>query len=92
MTNVYIDSRRDGYSPSQCHDTMTVGELIDILSQYDEDQPVYIRNDNGYTYGSVQMDSVTEGEEDEVLLSTHRMAAVQRLRRPTAPRWTLWTM
>ena len=60
MTNVYIDSRRDGYSPSQCHDTMTVGELIDILSQYDEDQPVYIRNDNGY-----QMDSVTEGEEDE---------------------------
>ena len=43
----------------------TVGELIDILSQYDEDQPVYIRNDNGYTYGSVQMDSVTEGEEDE---------------------------
>ena len=65
MTNVYIDSRRDGYSPSQCHDTMTVGELIDILSQYDEDQPVYIHNDNGYTYGSVQMDSVTEGEEDE---------------------------
>ena len=55
MTNVYIDSRRDGYSPSQCHGTMTVGELIDILSQYDEDQPVYIRNDNGYTYGSVQM-------------------------------------
>ena len=49
MTNVYIDSRRDGYSPSQCHDTMTVGELIDILSQYDEDQPVYIRHDNGYT-------------------------------------------
>lgn len=96
MTNVYIDSRRDGYSPSQCHGTMTVGELIDILSQYDEDQPVYIRNDNGYTYGSVQMDSVTEGEEDEderdFLLSTHRMAAVQRLRRPTAPRWTLWTM
>ena len=34
-------------------------------SQYDEDQPVYIRNDNGYTYGSVQMDSVAEGEEDE---------------------------
>ncbi len=34
--------------------------MIDILSQYDEDQPVYIRNDNGYTYGSVQMDSVTE--------------------------------
>lgn len=65
MTNVYIDSRQDGYSPSQCHGTMTVGELIDILSQYDEDQPVYIRNDNGYTYGSVQMDSVAEGEEDE---------------------------
>ena len=60
MTNVYIDSRRDGYSPSQCHDTMTVGELIDILSQYDEDQPVYIRNDNGYTYGGI-----TEGRFEE---------------------------
>ena len=96
MTNVYIDSRRDGYSPSQCHGTMTVGELIDILSQYDEDQPVYIRNDNGYTYGSVQMDSVAEGEEDEddasCMMSSARMAAVQRLRRPRAPRWTLWTM
>lgn len=54
-----------GTRPASATGTMTVGELIDILSQYDEDQPVYIRNDNGYTYGSVQLDSVTEGEEDE---------------------------
>ena len=64
MTNVYIDSRRDGYSPSQCHDTMTVGELIDILSQYDEDQPVYIRNDNGYTYGSITERDIEDAEEE----------------------------
>ena len=65
MTNVYIDSRRDGYSPSQCHDTMTVGELIDILSQYDEDQPVYIRNDNGYTYGNITISIHVPREGDD---------------------------
>ena len=65
MTNVYIDSRRDGYSPSQCHDTMTVGELIDILSQYDEDQPVYIRNDNGYTYGNITERTIIPSEDLE---------------------------
>ena len=65
MTNVYIDSRRDGYSPRQCHDTMTVGELIDILSQYDEDQPVYIRNDNGYTYGNITERTIIPSEDLE---------------------------
>ena len=65
MTNVYIDSRRDGYSPSQCHGTMTVGELIDILSQYDEDQPVYIRNDNGYTYGNITERTIIPSEDLE---------------------------
>ena len=65
MNALYIEGRRSGYAPDDCGKTLTVGELIEILSDFDEDRPVYLRNDNGYTYGSVQMDSVTEGEEDE---------------------------
>ena len=65
MNALYIEGRRSGYAPDDCGKTLTVGELIEILSDFDEDLPVYLRNDNGYTYGSVQLDSVTEGEEDE---------------------------
>lgn len=57
-----IEGRRDGYSPDQLHRTMTVGELIDYLSQFDEDTPVILNNDNGYTYGSITDDSFDEAE------------------------------
>lgn len=64
-----IDGRREGYSPDQIRSTMTVGELIDYLSQFDDETPVMINNDNGYTYGSINYDSFREedeeGEEDE---------------------------
>lgn len=71
MNVLYIEGRRTGYSPDQCRRTMTVGELIDFLSRYDEDSPVYLKNDNGYTYGEIQWDSFEEdwledeGEEEE---------------------------
>ncbi len=48
-----LKTSRDGYTPEQCGDTFTVGELIDILSEYDSDEKVYFDNDNGYTYGSL---------------------------------------
>lgn len=54
-----IEGRRDGYHPTQCHDTFTVGDLINLLSEYDEDTPVYLKNDNGYTYGSIDEDSIS---------------------------------
>lgn len=31
---------------------MTAGELMDFLSQYDEDTPIYTTHDNRYTYGA----------------------------------------
>ena len=65
MRPIYIEGKRNGYGIDQCGQTLTVGELIEILEQFDYDRPIYLRNDNGYTYGSVQMDSITEGEEDE---------------------------
>lgn len=59
---LFIEGRRDGYSPEQCK-TITVGELIEILKEYDEDMEVYLRNDNGYTYGSIDEFSFSEGDE-----------------------------
>lgn len=54
---LYIEGRRTGYSPDQCGETMTVGELIDKLSQYDRNIPIYLENDNGYTYGNIDNNS-----------------------------------
>ena len=65
MEFVSIDGRRDGYAPSQCGNTMTVGQLIDFLSGYDEDMFVYINNDDGYTYGRVTYSSFKEESSDE---------------------------
>ncbi|MCI8403388.1 MAG: hypothetical protein HFE49_00635 [Clostridia bacterium] len=62
---VLLESRRDGYSTEQCGRTMTVEELIEYLEQFDEDAPVYISNDNGYTYGRITENSFEEREENE---------------------------
>ena len=59
---LFIEGRRDGYAPEQC-ETITVGKLIEILQEYDEDMEVYLRNDNGYTYGSIDEFSFSDGDE-----------------------------
>ena len=61
---LYINGNRNGYSPEQCGRTMTVGELIEFLSDYNEDSPVYLSNDNGFTYGSIQEHDFFEKEEE----------------------------
>ena len=50
---VYLDTKRNGYSPNQCGKAMTVKELIDLLETCDEDAEVFFRNDGGYTYGNL---------------------------------------
>jgi len=62
---LFIEGRRDGYSLGQINRTMTVGELIEYLSQYDEDTLVYLQNDNHYTYGGVTTASFSSGEVNE---------------------------
>ena len=63
---VYIEGRRNGYGTDQCGKTMTVGELIAFLEMFDEEAKVYLKNDNGYTYGSVTESSFEEDStEDE---------------------------
>ena len=41
-------------------------DLINFLAQYDEDTPVYLSFDNGYTYGGITEGRFEEdyGEED----------------------------
>lgn len=53
MNVLYIEGRRNGYGPDQCGRTMTVSEMIDFLSQFDGDLPIYLNNDSGYTFGNI---------------------------------------
>lgn len=62
---LFIEGRRNGYAPDQCGRTMTVGELISFLEQFDEDTEVFIKNDNGYTYGNIVERSFEEDYEEE---------------------------
>ena len=67
---VMINTGRDGYTTEQCGKTMTVGELIEALSEFDEDTEVYLKNDNGYPYGRItngriELEDVEYDPEDE---------------------------
>lgn len=57
MKKIIIDARREGYGTEQIRSTMTVGELVEFLSQFDEDLPVYLGHDmksyGWYTYGGI---------------------------------------
>lgn len=65
---VIINANREGYGTDQITNTMTAGELIDALSDFDPETPVMIGNDRQsygwYTYGSITMRDI-EGREDE---------------------------
>lgn len=56
---LFIDGKRTGYSPEQCGETLTVGQLIAALQrgieygELSEDMPIYLCNDRGYTYGVI---------------------------------------
>lgn len=61
-----INTTRDGYSLGRCGRTMTVGELMCVLAQCDEDAPVYFKHDGGYTYGALSEEQLEkEGEEGD---------------------------
>lgn len=63
MEELFINGKKNGYGTDQCGKTLTVGELIEILQEYDEDSPVYLRNDNGYTYGSISRSDIYTNDE-----------------------------
>ena len=64
-TVIYIEGRRDAYSADELIGrTIKVGDLISILSQYDDDTPVMINNDNGYTFGRINGSTIDEADVD----------------------------
>lgn len=63
MKRLILEAVRDTYSTNQINYTMTVGDLISLLSDFDEDTPVYLSHDNGYTFGAVRNDRFTEEED-----------------------------
>lgn len=64
-TKLIIDTEREGYSTDQVRRTMTVGDLIATLEQYDEDTPVFLGFDRRYTYGGIIEARFEEVEDDE---------------------------
>lgn len=68
--NLILSTKREGYGTDQCGTTLTVGELIELLQDYDEDMKVYFGNDYRgsywYTYGSITEDDFcVESDEPE---------------------------
>lgn len=69
MKYLEISAVREGYAPDQCSDTMTVRELRNLLDYFDDDLPIYLSHDDGYTYGSVTEQAINtvyyDDSEDE---------------------------
>lgn len=63
LNALFIEGKRNMYGIDKYSTTLTVGELIEILSGYDDDTPVYLRNDNGYTYGSLTERDINTAED-----------------------------
>jgi len=53
-----IATRRNGYGPDQVGRTLTVGELKELLEDYDDDTLVVTSHDNEYTFGSIESDDL----------------------------------
>ena len=65
MKNViYITAMGEGYAIDQIRRTMTVGELIDCLSEFPEDAQIFLSHDRGYTFGGTAEKEIYTPEED----------------------------
>ena len=62
---IFINTNRSGYSVDQIYSTLTVEELINYLSEFDPESKVYLRNDNGYTFGSISYEDIFSEEVEE---------------------------
>ena len=62
---LFINANRTGNAPDQISHTMTVAELISALEELPEDAPVYLKHDNGYTYGGIGWNDLEEDWSDD---------------------------
>ena len=54
MDKLIINTSRDAYSTRDVYGTMTVGDLKAFLEDVEDDTPIYLSFDNGYTYGALK--------------------------------------
>ena len=65
MDKLIINTSRDAYSTSDIYGTMTVGDLKAFLEDLEDDTPIYLSFDNGYTYGAIKENTMVVEYEDE---------------------------
>ena len=70
MRALFINGNRSGYTPEQCGKTMTVNDLIERLEEIRDwndggDLPIYLYNDNDYTYGEITEHSMDIGKYED---------------------------
>ena len=81
---LFIDGERYGYSPDQVYGTYTIRQLIQHLEnmghQIGFDSPVFLRNDNGYTYGGIRDESIEQGafNDDDVWFGDDKVWEAER--------------
>ena len=64
MKRLMINAMRESYGKDDIR-TMTVGELRSFLEDFDDDTPVVLSHDSGYTYGGIRQDLIEEEYDDE---------------------------
>ena len=64
MARLIINAMRESYGKDDIR-TMTVGELMRFLEDFDEDTPVILSHDSGYTYGGIRQSMIEEEYDDE---------------------------
>lgn len=66
---LFIKGTKSGYAPLQCNETFTIDQLLEKLEEVKADHggevPVYLYNDNGYTYGHINEDTMNIGDYTE---------------------------
>ena len=67
MDKLIIITSKDAYSTEDIYNTMTVGDLKSFLNDMEDDTPIYLSFDNGYTYGALRDDhmDIEYGDEEE---------------------------
>ena len=64
MKRLIISAMRESYGKEDVR-TMTVAELIAALEEFDDDMPVILSHDSGYTYGGIRYELMEEEEDEE---------------------------
>jgi hypothetical protein len=66
MKRIEITARREAYGIEDIRNTMTVGELVHYLMEnFDEDTPIYLNHDNGYTFGGITESRIIDYEDEQ---------------------------